>query len=95
MASSFLDYPLPTAREMPRGEMFHLTTPSPINPLGVKGAGEAGTIPVTAAVAGAVEDALRPFGVRVTRMPLNPARISDLIRGAPTPLVVGMPPFID
>jgi hypothetical protein len=62
--------------------MFHLATPSPINPLGVKGAGEAGTIPVTAAVAGAVEDALRPFGVRVTRMPLNPARISDLIRGA-------------
>jgi hypothetical protein len=59
---------------MPRVEMFHLTTPSSINPLGVKGAGEAGTIPVTAAVAGAVEDALRPFGVRVTRMPLNPAR---------------------
>jgi carbon-monoxide dehydrogenase large subunit len=82
LASSFLDYPLPSAREMPRVEMFHLTTPSPINPLGVKGAGEAGTLPVTAAVAGAVEDALRPFGVRVTRMPLNPARISDLIRGA-------------
>jgi carbon-monoxide dehydrogenase large subunit len=56
--------------------------PSPINPLGVKGAGEAGTIPVTAAVAGAVEDALRSFGVRVNRIPLNPARISELIRGA-------------
>ena len=82
LASSFLDYPLPSAREMPRVELFHLTTPSPINPLGVKGAGEAGTLPVPAAVAGAVEDALRPFGVRVTRMPLNPARISDLIHGA-------------
>jgi aerobic carbon-monoxide dehydrogenase large subunit len=82
LATSFLDYPIPTAREMPRIEMFHLTTPSPINPLGVKGAGEAGTLPVTAAVAGAVEDALRPFGVRVNRMPLNPARVSDLIRGA-------------
>ena len=82
LATSFLDYPLPTAREMLRVEVFHLTTPSPINPLGVKGAGEAGTIPVTAAVAGAVEDAQRPVGVRVTRMPLNPARISDLIRGA-------------
>ncbi len=82
LASSFLDYPLPSAREMPRVEMFHLTTPSPINPLGVKGAGEAGTLPVPAAVAVAVEDALRPFGVRVTRMPLSPARISDLIQGA-------------
>jgi carbon-monoxide dehydrogenase large subunit len=79
LASSFLDYPLPSAREMPRIEMFHLTTPSPVNPLGVKGAGEAGTLPVPAAVANAIEDALRSFGVRVNRMPLNPARISDLI----------------
>ena len=79
LASSFLDYPLPSAREMPRIEMFHLTTPSPINPLGVKGAGEAGTLPVPAAVANAIEDALRPLGGRVTRMPLNPARISDLV----------------
>jgi carbon-monoxide dehydrogenase large subunit len=82
LASSFLDYPLPSAREMPRVEMFHLTTPSPLNPLGVKGAGEAGTLPVTAAVAGAVEDALRPLGVRVRRMPLSPARIGDLIHEA-------------
>ena len=82
LATSLLDYPLLTAREMPRVEMFHLTTPSRINPLGVKGAGEAGTIPVAAAVAGAVEDARRPFGVRVNRIPLNPARVSDLIRGA-------------
>ncbi len=59
-----------------------LTTPSPINPLGVKGAGEVGTLPVPAAVAGAAEDALRLFGARVTRLPLTPARISDLIHGA-------------
>jgi aerobic carbon-monoxide dehydrogenase large subunit len=83
LVQSFLDYPIPTALEMPRIEMFHLTTPSPINPLGVKGAGEAGTLPVTSAVAGAVEDALRTLGVRVNRMPLNPARIRGLIRGAP------------
>jgi aerobic carbon-monoxide dehydrogenase large subunit len=82
LASSFLDYPLPSAREMPRIELFHLITPSPINPLGVKGAGEAGTLPVPAAVANAIEDALRPLGVRVNRMPLNPARISDLVHGA-------------
>jgi aerobic carbon-monoxide dehydrogenase large subunit len=81
LASSFLDYPLPSAREMPRLELFHLTTPSPINPLGVKGAGEAGTLPVPAAVAGAIEDALRRYGVKVKSMPLNPARISDLIHG--------------
>jgi carbon-monoxide dehydrogenase large subunit len=85
LVQSFLDYPIPTALEMPRVEMFHLTTPSPINPLGVKGAGEAGTLPVTSAVAGAVEDALRPLGARVNRMPLNPARIRELIDGAPAP----------
>jgi carbon-monoxide dehydrogenase large subunit len=79
LAGSFLDYPLPTALEMPRVEMFHLTTPSPINPLGVKGAGEAGTLPVPAAVAGAIEDALRPLGVRVTRVPLHPGRLGGLI----------------
>jgi carbon-monoxide dehydrogenase large subunit len=79
LASSFLDYTLPSAREMPRLELFHLTTPSPVNPLGVKGAGEAGTLPVPAAVANAIEDALRPFGVRVNRLPLNPSRISDLV----------------
>jgi carbon-monoxide dehydrogenase large subunit len=82
LVTSFMDYPLPSAREMPRVEMFHLTTPSPINPLGVKGAGEAGTLPVCAAVAGAVEDALRPLGIRVNRMPLGPARIGDLVREA-------------
>jgi carbon-monoxide dehydrogenase large subunit len=53
--------------------------PAATNPLGVKGAGEAGTLPVTGAVANALEDALRPLGARITRVPLNPARISDLV----------------
>jgi carbon-monoxide dehydrogenase large subunit len=79
LASSFLDYPMPSAREMPRLDLYHLTTPSPINPLGVKGAGEGGTLPVPAAIGNALEDALRQFGVRITNMPLNPSRISDLI----------------
>jgi carbon-monoxide dehydrogenase large subunit len=79
LTTSFLDYPLPSAREMPRLEIFHLTTPSPLNPLGVKGAGEAGTLPVPAAIANAVEDALRSLGARVNRMPLNPARIRALV----------------
>jgi CO/xanthine dehydrogenase Mo-binding subunit len=52
---------------------------APINPLGVKGAGEAGMLPVPAAVANAVKDALRSLGDRVNRMPLNPSRISDLV----------------
>jgi carbon-monoxide dehydrogenase large subunit len=91
LVQSFLDYPIPTAREMPRVEMFHLTTPSPINPLGVKGAGEAGTLPVGAAIAGAVEDALRPLGVRIDRLPLTPARIADLVRAARS-AVVSLPP---
>ena len=83
LASSYLDYVLPSAREMPRVRVFHVESPSPLNPLGVKGAGEAGTLPVTAAVAAAVEDALRPFGVRINSVPLNPSRISDLVHGVP------------
>ena len=61
---------------------MHLETPSPLNPLGVKGVGEAGAIPVPAVVAEAVEDALAPFGVRVNEMPLSPERILELIRTA-------------
>src|SRR5262249_4805738 len=74
LASSFLDYPLPSAREMPRVEMFHLTTPSPINPLGVKGAGEAGTLPVTGAVAGAGGGAPPPLRTPRDTQPPNPPR---------------------
>jgi carbon-monoxide dehydrogenase large subunit len=66
---------MPTAMEIPRMEVAHQETPSPLNPLGVKGVGEAGAIPLPALVAAAVEDALRPFGVRITRMPLNPDTI--------------------
>jgi carbon-monoxide dehydrogenase large subunit len=53
-----------------------------LNPLGIKGVGEAGTIPVAAAVAEAVEDALAPFGVRVREMPLSPGRIRELLEEA-------------
>ena len=80
LATSYLDYTLPSAREVPTMDVFHLVTPSPLNPLGVKGTGEAGTIGAPAAISGAIEDALRPFGVHVTRLPLNPSRISELIR---------------
>ncbi len=81
LATSYLDYPLPTAMEVPRPELFHVVSPSPLNSLGVKGAGEGGLIPVPAAIANAVEDALRPFGGRVNRLPLTPARVLAAIQG--------------
>ncbi len=80
--ASFMDFLMPTAMEVPEIEVAHLETPSPLNPLGVKGVGEAGTIPVAALVAEAVEDALSPFGVRINEMPLSPPRIRELIEEA-------------
>jgi aerobic carbon-monoxide dehydrogenase large subunit len=77
--ASFMDFLMPTAVEVPEIEIGHLETPSPLNPLGIKGVGEAGTIPVAAVVAEAVEDALAPLGVRIHEMPLSPERIRQLI----------------
>ena len=67
------------AMELPPIETVHLEYPSPRNPLGVKGVGEGGAISPPAAIANAVEDALAPFGVRVTRAPLGPSRVLGLI----------------
>jgi carbon-monoxide dehydrogenase large subunit len=80
--ASFMDFLMPTAVEVPHIEIGHIETPSPLNPLGVKGVGEAGTIPVAALVAEAIEDALAPFGVRIQEMPLSPPRIRELIEEA-------------
>ena len=60
---------------MPEPVIGHLETPSPLNPLGVKGAGEAGVIPVGAVIGSAIEDAL---GVPVTEMPLSPLKLYEL-----------------
>ena len=60
----------------------HIETPNPLNPLGVKGAGEGGTIPAPAAIVAAIEDALSPFGVHFTDMPLTPERIVEALRAA-------------
>jgi len=73
---------LPMASEMPRIEIHHMETPSPRNPIGVKGAGEGGTIPAPAAIVAAIEDALSPFGVRFAEMPLTPERIVAALREA-------------
>jgi len=73
--SATSDYALPGSLEVIVPELFHQETPSPLNPLGVKGTGESGTIPTPAAIANAVEDALRPFGARINRLPLTPGRV--------------------
>src|SRR5205809_636994 len=82
LTRTFMEFHIPTATEVPSIDVVHLETLSPLNPLGVKGVGEAGAIPVPALVAEAVEDALAPFRVRVSEMPLSPERIRELIRGA-------------
>jgi len=79
---SLMDYLLPSAVEIPAIRLDHLVTPSPIIPGGVKGAGEAGAIGSPAAVVSAIEDALRPFGVKITETPVTPETIVALIRQA-------------
>ncbi len=74
------DYALPKAASMPWIESSHTETPSPVNPLGVKGVGEAGTIGCSPAVVNSVVDALSVFGVRHIDMPLTPEKIWKLIR---------------
>jgi carbon-monoxide dehydrogenase large subunit len=80
LTTSFADYLLPGAGDVPNIRAAHLQTPSPLNPLGVKGAGEGGTIPCAAAIAAAVENALEPFGVRIAEAPITPARIVALLQ---------------
>ncbi len=84
LTQTFMDYLLPTAAEVPAIEIGHVETPSPLNPLGIKGAGEAGVIPVPALVASAIDDAFSDEEVRITEMPLNPARLREIIRQART-----------
>jgi carbon-monoxide dehydrogenase large subunit len=79
VTTTFADYLLPGAMEVPAIETLYKQTPSPLNPLGAKGAGEVSTIPTAAAVISAIEDALQPFGVRIAQTPVTPARLVELI----------------
>ena len=79
--TNYGEYLLITAPDMPRMHLQHTETPSPWNPIGVKGAGEGGTIPSLAAVVSAVEDALSGYGVTVNEYPLSPERIVELMGG--------------
>jgi carbon-monoxide dehydrogenase large subunit len=82
MNASLMDYLIPTACDVPPIEVAHRETPSPLNPLGVKGVGEAGCIPTGALFAQAVEDALGHLGVEILEIPLSPNRIHELIESA-------------
>jgi carbon-monoxide dehydrogenase large subunit len=75
--ASFMDFLMPYASEIPDVVIDHQQTPSPLNPLGIKGAGEAGVIPGTAAIASAIEDAV---GRRIASMPISPTELYDLVR---------------
>jgi carbon-monoxide dehydrogenase large subunit len=78
LSASFMDFLLPTALDVPRVDVGHEETPSPLNPLGTKGAGEAGAIPVGALFAQAVEDALALPGFEIREIPLKPSRLWEL-----------------
>lgn len=80
LATTFMDYLLPTATDVPEIEYGHIETPSP-GPGGYKGVGEGGAIGAPPAVVNAVADALSPFGVTITTLPLGPAEIRELLRG--------------
>ena len=85
---SLLEYVMPAAGQIPSMRIAHLTTPSPLNPLGVKGVGEAGTVAPPAAIAAAVEDALRPFGARVTATPIRAEDLWRLVRQLTPPALL-------
>jgi carbon-monoxide dehydrogenase large subunit len=81
VTTTFADYLLPTATEVPMFETLYKESPSPHNPLGVKGVGEVGVIPAAAAIISAIENALSPFNVHIAQMPVTPPQLIDLIGG--------------
>ena len=81
LSGSFMDYLLPTSMEVPYMEVDHVNTPSPLNPLGIKGAGEAGAIPVGPLFAQAIEDALAETGIEILEIPLSPSKVWELVNG--------------
>ncbi len=84
VTTTFMDYLLPTASEVPRFTLLHMETPSPHIPGGMKGVGESGIIPAFAAISNSLDDALSDLGVTVTTLPATPPRMLELIRSART-----------
>ncbi|MFL5268396.1 MAG: xanthine dehydrogenase family protein molybdopterin-binding subunit [Stellaceae bacterium] len=83
ITGSLMDYALPTAVEIPAIRIVHQHSPSPLNPLGVKGVGEGGAVAPPVAIANAVCDALAPFGVEVNATPVNPGQLVRAIKRGP------------
>ncbi|MBI2972871.1 MAG: molybdopterin-dependent oxidoreductase [Armatimonadetes bacterium] len=81
LTGTFAEYVVPQATDVPAFELDHTVTPSPHNPLGAKGVGEAGTIGATPAVVNAILDALAPFGVKDLQMPITPRRVWEALEG--------------
>jgi carbon-monoxide dehydrogenase large subunit len=79
VTTNFGEYLLPSAPEMPNFDIEFLESPSPLNPIGVKGAGEGSTVPAAAAVISAIEDALSPFNAHIAEAPITPARLVELV----------------
>ena len=82
VVTTFADYLLPSATEVPNIEIHHQSYPSTLNPLGVKGVGESGTVGAVAAIVSATENALEPFGVRIKEAPMSPAGLVELMADA-------------
>jgi 2-furoyl-CoA dehydrogenase large subunit len=82
IAQTFMDYLLPSAHEVPPVEIVHHETPSPHTVFGQKGSGESGYLGAPAAIASAVNDAVRPLGIMVNRLPIKIAQLGDLIAAA-------------
>ena len=82
MAQSFMDYLLPSSHEVPAVEIIHHVTPSPHTVLGQKGSGESGYLGAPAAVANAINDALRPLGISTNTLPIKLSVLGDMIAAA-------------
>ncbi len=83
LTANLADYMMPFATDIPQVNIQHLESLSPLNPLGVKGAGEGGTIPAPAAIIAAVEDALRPFEIVIEETPITPAHLIEMLSRSP------------
>jgi carbon-monoxide dehydrogenase large subunit len=82
LSVNYAEYVLPSAMGLPRIEVLHMQSPTPLNPLGAKGAGESGSLAVSSTIASAIDNALAPFGARVTRLPIRPMHIVEMVRRA-------------
>ena len=82
ITTNLAEYMLTTACDMPRIQLLHMSSPSPLNELGIKGVGESGVLPMPAAIASAIDSALSDLGVKVTQVPVFPNQLLELIQQA-------------